>query len=225
MARQIGGPQSAVPTLERVWACRTLPTIEAPAITGKPLCRGRPARWPDLSECEIPYQARPGRALRLWSRLHPAIAQDRLDRLAVVEGLLTLTDDRLRLLAVSELAEMAYWEAVVSHLAAVSEDERNALIFVHVSFEDVALRDAQIGFDLSVKGAMTFFSWPSRGVPRRYAADAATIEASEGMIADFMTAFAERSGAKAVHIIAHSRVIAACCAQSTGLRRRHRGAP
>ena len=121
--------------------------------------------------------------------------------------LLTLADDRLRLLTVSELAEMAYWEAVVSHLAAVSEDERNALIFVHgynISFEDAALRAAQIGFDLSVKGAMAFFSWPSRGVPRRYAADAATIEASEGMIADFMTAFAERSGAKAVHIIAHS---------------------
>jgi esterase/lipase superfamily enzyme len=121
--------------------------------------------------------------------------------------LLTLTDDRLRLLAVSELAETAYWEAVVSHLAAVSEDEGNALIFVHgynVSFEGAALRAAQIGFDLSVKGAMAFFSWPSRGVPRGYPADAATIEASEGVIADFMTAFAERSGAKAVHIIAHS---------------------
>ncbi len=70
--------------------------------------------------------------------------------------------------------------------------------------EDAALRAAQIGFDLSVKGAMAFFSWPSQGSTGGYPADEATIEASEGVIADFMTDFAERSGATAVHIIAHS---------------------
>ena len=81
------------------------------------------------------------------------------------------------------------------------------MIFVHgynVSFQDAALRAAQIGFDLSVKGTMAFFSWPSQGSTGGYPADEATIEASEGAIADFMTDFAERSGASAVHIIAHS---------------------
>ena len=121
--------------------------------------------------------------------------------------LLTLTDDRLRLLGVSELERDAYWGGIAAHLAAVSAEERNALIFVHgynVSFEDAALRAAQIGFDLSIKGAMAFFSWPSEGVPAGYPADEATIEASEGAIADFMTDFAERSGAASVNIIAHS---------------------
>jgi len=42
---------------------------------------------------------------------------------------------------------------------------------------------AQIGFDLSVKRAMAFFSWPSQGSTRGYPADEATIEASEGIIA------------------------------------------
>jgi esterase/lipase superfamily enzyme len=121
--------------------------------------------------------------------------------------LLSLSDDRLRLLAINEFEQSAYWDSVTAHLAAVATEERNALIFVHgynVAFEDAALRAAQIGFDLSVKGAMAFFSWPSQGVTSGYPADEATIEASEGVIADFMTDFAEKSGAGAVHIIAHS---------------------
>jgi esterase/lipase superfamily enzyme len=121
--------------------------------------------------------------------------------------LLTLTDDRLRLLSVDELQQSAYWNGIGTQLAALDANERAALIFVHgynVSFQDAALRTAQIGFDLSVKGAMAFFSWPSQGSTRGYPADEATIEATEGVIAEFMTDFAERSGAEAVHIIAHS---------------------
>jgi esterase/lipase superfamily enzyme len=121
--------------------------------------------------------------------------------------LLTWTDDRLRLLSVDEVERSAYWSGIAARLGAINTDERSALIFVHgynVSFEDAALRAAQIGFDLSVKGAMAFFSWPSQGSTGAYPADEATIEASEGAIADFMTDFAERSGAAAVHIIAHS---------------------
>jgi esterase/lipase superfamily enzyme len=121
--------------------------------------------------------------------------------------LLTMTDDRLRLLAITEVKQSAYWSEVAAHLADIEANERNALIFIHgynVSFENAALRSAQIGLDLSIKGAMAFFSWPSHGSLRGYPADAATIEASEGVIEDFMTEFADRSGANAVHVIAHS---------------------
>jgi esterase/lipase superfamily enzyme len=121
--------------------------------------------------------------------------------------LITLTDDRLRLLSVNEFEQGAYWGGIAAQLAAINGAERCALVFVHgynVLFQDAALRAAQIGFDLSVKGAMAFFSWPSQGSTSGYPADEATIEASEGVIADFMTDFAERSGAAAVHIIAHS---------------------
>ncbi len=121
--------------------------------------------------------------------------------------LLTLTDDRLRLLATDELQESDYWSEIANHLAAINSGERCAVIFVHgynVSFEAAALRAAQIGFDLSIKGATAFFSWPSQGATHGYPADEATIEASESAITDFMTKFADRSGANAVHIIAHS---------------------
>jgi esterase/lipase superfamily enzyme len=121
--------------------------------------------------------------------------------------LLTRTDDRVRLLAIDDLHRSDYWNRIAVQIAAMDADERCAVIFVHgynVSFQQAAQRAAQIGFDLSIKGAMAFFSWPSQGSARGYSADEATIEASEGVIADFMTDFAERSGANAVHVIAHS---------------------
>jgi len=117
-----------------------------------------------------------------------------------------LTDDRLKLLDTTEKNEIEFWKDVSSHLAKDVSD-RHAVIFVHgynVSFQDAALRTAQIGNDLSIKGAMAFFSWPSQGAILGYAADAATIEASEGAIASFMVDFATKSRAEAVHIIAHS---------------------
>jgi esterase/lipase superfamily enzyme len=121
--------------------------------------------------------------------------------------LLKLTDDRLRLLSVEALQADGFWQRISSHLNGVAIDERVAVIFVHgynVSFEEAALRAAQMGFDLSIKGAMAFFSWPSQGTLGGYLADAAAIEASEDAIADFMTDFAFKSEAQAVHVIAHS---------------------
>jgi esterase/lipase superfamily enzyme len=113
----------------------------------------------------------------------------------------------LKLIAISEFDGEHFWHQLGGRLDLLNTAERQAVIFVHgynVSFHDAALRAAQIGFDLSVKGAMAFFSWPSRGNLRGYMVDEATIEASEDDIADFMTNFVTRSGAEAVHIIAHS---------------------
>jgi len=117
------------------------------------------------------------------------------------------TDDRPKLLDTTEKTETEFWKAISSHLHRIDVSERHAVIFVHgynVSFQDAALRAAQIGYDLSIKGAMAFFSWPSQGKVWRYAADETTIEASEDVIAKFMVDFAQKSQAKAVHIIAHS---------------------
>jgi esterase/lipase superfamily enzyme len=121
--------------------------------------------------------------------------------------LLTFTDDRVRLLSTSEMSEDRYWQSISAQLAAASTDKLDAVVFVHgynVSFEDAARRAAQMGFDLSVRGAMTFFSWPSRGALTGYVSDEAAIEASESAIRDFLVDLVDRSGAKEVHIIAHS---------------------
>jgi len=116
-------------------------------------------------------------------------------------------DDRLKLIEVKGMVTDDYWSAISSRLAKLEASERDAVIFIHgynVSFENAAMRAAQIGFDLSVKGAMAFFSWPSQGVLKGYSADEATIEASEPFIAEFIEDFVTRSGAAKVHIIAHS---------------------
>jgi esterase/lipase superfamily enzyme len=121
--------------------------------------------------------------------------------------LLTGRDDRLRLRATQELAVNSYWESLSNHLNTVDPSERHGVVFIHgynVTFEQAALRAAQIGFDLSIRAAMAFFSWPSQGTLGGYLADAATIEASEDAITEFLVDFSERSGARTTHIIAHS---------------------
>jgi esterase/lipase superfamily enzyme len=123
------------------------------------------------------------------------------------ERVKTGVDDRLKILNIAELAADAFWGKLAAHLGHFPVEERDAVIFVHgynVAFEEAALRAAQIGFDLSVKGGMAFFSWPSQGALSKYASDEASIEASELAIMQFMIDFAMRSGAPRVHIIAHS---------------------
>jgi esterase/lipase superfamily enzyme len=125
------------------------------------------------------------------------------------QRLLTLTDDRLKLeqKSLQCLGEEKFWDSVKDALKEHELDERSALVFIHgfnVKFEDAALRAAQIGFDLQVPGIMAFYSWPSQGNLWSYGADAATIEASESYIAEFLVNFAQKSGVDKIHIIAHS---------------------
>ncbi|UKO98766.1 alpha/beta hydrolase [Nostoc sp. UHCC 0870] len=123
--------------------------------------------------------------------------------------LLNSTDDRLKLQedSLKLLQEQAFLQQVQQTLQANPLDKRSALVYIHgfnVSFEDAALRAAQIGFDLDVPGIMAFYSWPSRGRLASYIADAATMEASEIYIAEFLLNLAQNSGAEKIHIIAHS---------------------
>ncbi|QDW40727.1 alpha/beta hydrolase [Bradyrhizobium sp. KBS0727] len=116
-------------------------------------------------------------------------------------------DDRLTIVRNQEVLDEEFWKRIASQLETIDVSERDAVVFIHgynVSFQDAALRAAQIGYDLGIKGAMAFFSWPSKGNVEGYPADEATIEASEPAITKFLADFAEKSGAARVHIIAHS---------------------
>jgi esterase/lipase superfamily enzyme len=111
------------------------------------------------------------------------------------------------LVKLQPLTAQRYWAQMSDALRQAAPTERDAVVFLHgynVSFEQAALRAAQLGFDLGVPGVMAFFSWPSQGNLGGYIADEATIEASEGFIADYLTAMAAQSGAEKIHIIAHS---------------------
>ena len=95
-----------------------------------------------------------------------------------------LRDDRLRVQQVETREREAFFAEIQQEMQAARDggDQPHALVFLHgfnVSFEEAAIRAAQIGFDLEVTGATAFFSWPSRGSVAAYPADEASIEASE----------------------------------------------
>lgn len=120
-----------------------------------------------------------------------------------------LADDNLRLKGVAVQERDAFFAEINEAMQDIrkSGEQPHALFFLHgfnVSFEEAAIRAAQIGKDLKVPGATAFFSWPSRGAVASYPADEATIEASEKAITDFLVDFTANCGAEKVHVIAHS---------------------
>lgn len=120
-----------------------------------------------------------------------------------------LRDDRLRLQNVETQERETFFAELGEEMKAARDagETPHALFFLHgynVSFEDAAIRAAQLGVDLKVPGATAFFSWPSRGSVAAYPADEATIEASEPAITDFLVDFTANCGAEKVHVIAHS---------------------
>lgn len=122
---------------------------------------------------------------------------------------LDLRDDRVRVQRVEPRDRDAFFSELQAAVQAARDggDVPHALVFLHGyrnSFEDAAIRAAQLGHDLDVRGPTAFFSWPSRGTLAGYPADEAAIEASEPAIADFLVDFAARCGAAKIHVIAHS---------------------
>lgn len=122
---------------------------------------------------------------------------------------LDFRDDRLRVEKVSELERDAFYADIARTMqdARADGETPHALFFLHgyhVTFEQAAIRAAQLGVDLKVPGATAFFSWPSRGLATAYPADGATIEASERAITEFLVEFSAHCGAEKIHIVAHS---------------------
>ena len=138
----------------------------------------------------IPASHRPGElGSTLWKRM------------------LSGKDDRLSLGPATQLTEASFAREIRTFLAGLQADDRNILVFVHgfnVSFDDAAIRAAQLGFDLQVPGITAFFSWPSRGNLAGYLTDVSSIEASEEHLAEFLVKVSALSEQGKVHIIAHS---------------------
>ncbi|NKB32615.1 MAG: alpha/beta hydrolase [Pseudomonadales bacterium] len=107
------------------------------------------------------------------------------------------------------LSTQSFFATLQEVYKSLPDYEDNLLVFLHgynVDFDRAAIRAAQLGVDLGVSGTTAFFSWPSKGSYKGYSymADEASIEASEAAIAEFLIGLSEQSGAKRIHIIAHS---------------------
>ncbi|SHN43622.1 Esterase/lipase superfamily enzyme [Duganella sacchari] len=82
------------------------------------------------------------------------------------------------------------------------------VVFIHGfnnSFNDAAIRAAQIGADLDVpENNMIFFSWAARSSIDQYTVDEATVDASEIYLRTFLQSVIQGAGTRQVHVIAHS---------------------
>jgi esterase/lipase superfamily enzyme len=118
------------------------------------------------------------------------------------------TDDHLKLKRITPfISEDNFLIELSEQLMSLEELDRSVLVYIHgynTSFEEAALRSAQIGFDLKVPGVTAFYSWPSKASLKDYTADIARVEASEKQIAEFLVSVATRANANRIHIIAHS---------------------
>jgi esterase/lipase superfamily enzyme len=113
---------------------------------------------------------------------------------------------------IQSLEEGVFLERVAASVAASAAKE--AFVFIHgykVSFDDAARRTAQIGFDLHFVGAPIFYSWPSNGRFAAYIKDETNIAWSTPHFQRFLSLVSQHSGAKRIHIIAHSMGNRAVC--------------
>jgi len=116
-------------------------------------------------------------------------------------------DDRLAIELIRILTPADYWQQLAAQLRDSDPTRRRATVFLHgynVGFAEAARRAAQIGFDLQVPGPMCFFAWPSKARLFGYAADAASVEASEPAITDYLATLSSLNGVSRVDVIAHS---------------------
>lgn len=86
---------------------------------------------------------------------------------------------------------------------------KEVFVFVHgynTSFEDAAVRTAQLAVDMNLDGAPIFYSWPSRASLLAYSADTRVVadRATIDEVATFLTDVARSTGAERVHVVAHS---------------------
>lgn len=87
------------------------------------------------------------------------------------------------------------------------EGREHAFVFVHgfnVTFEDAALRTAQIAYDLDFAGAPIFFSWPSRGDVFAYTVDENTVAWATRHLKAFLVDVRRALPAATIHLVAHS---------------------
>ena len=88
-----------------------------------------------------------------------------------------------------------------------ADDESQNLLFIHgyrCSFENAALRAAQLGYDLKIPGCTFFYSWPSAASAHGYCADEATIDTSVDYCLQFVMEILTSFPKTQLNIVAHS---------------------
>ena len=138
------------------------------------------------------------RPLGQMPRRDPHVTRVRLDRIGLAETMAYLEGRPASHHRPRRNRPRRIRKSIKSQLSQSGPDEQQALVYwdgFNVSFDEAAIRAAQIGFDLKVPVQDGILQLAVAGIVEGYAADAASIEASEPAITDFLVRFATDSGA------------------------------
>lgn len=123
-----------------------------------------------------------------------------------------LSEDPARHISVRSVTEGDEIEWLSDLKAAVGSgrDEgttRDILLFLHgynTTFDQAIRRAAQLSFDIGFRGATVAYSWSSAGTGIGYVADEDAILETGPLLEESLTRLLRHSGARRVHIVAHS---------------------
>lgn len=107
--------------------------------------------------------------------------------------------------SITPLASDTFFTSIREGLSKRSADD--LFVFVHgynVTFDGAAKRAAQLAYDMDFKGLPVLYSWPSKGATVGYIADSAVVRLSGRRLTLFLEDLVAQSGARTIHIIAHS---------------------
>jgi len=125
-------------------------------------------------------------------------------------GQIELPEDPSRHVVLHEvltLEESEFFARLREDVARPENPEREAFVFIHGynnTFKGAAYRTALIARDLEFPGPAIFFSWPSRGELEDYPADEEAADYSVPYVRDFIEKVSRHSGARKLHLFAHS---------------------
>jgi esterase/lipase superfamily enzyme len=117
-------------------------------------------------------------------------------------------EEHVKVLKLTTLAETNFISALQSRIQ--KSEGKEIFVFIHgynVSFDDAVRRTAQLAYDLKVddkRGAPIVYSWPSRKKFFSYVPDETNIRATAPRLQKFLEMLAASSGAKHIHLLAHS---------------------
>jgi len=119
----------------------------------------------------------------------------------------TIAPDGIKLYA----SEHEFLVAVAAHIKEPGHFKDHAFVFIHganTTFEFALYRTAQIAYDLGTDGepfgTAFLFSWPSSDSVEGYAYDLDSARFAVDHLATFIRTVIEKTGAKQVHVVAHS---------------------
>jgi esterase/lipase superfamily enzyme len=144
-----------------------------------------------------------------YGSLYAEIPENFLDTMTnrgFFSRLFPTSEAKLRLTKPVDIDSQVFIKQLKSDLDSVPLAERQVLVYLHgfnTTFKEAAQRAASIGYQLKIP-TTAFFSWPSQGGMLKYAADKDLAEVSRDSIADFIIKTYAESGAKRIHLIAHS---------------------